>query len=208
VHNLSRLTPWIGRHSPSMRNRDTQLNSRERAMRKTQRCLCLEKISEMIEKDYRIVFILLLLLISTNIGYARECVPFQQSKGNELFNEFQSSNAHAPISSLFITRSGHTVCYDGRTKIARWVHERLSKVSIEGDASKKACEFMEEFNFPDTLRSTLKDYYASGFDRGHLACAANHKNCQGEMCETFYLSNICPQILISIAGIGLSSKSM
>jgi len=34
----------------------------------------------------------------------------------------------------------------------------------------------------------------SGFDRGHLAPAGNHKKSQ-ELCdETFYLSNISPQV--------------
>ena len=37
------------------------------------------------------------------------------------------------------------------------------------------------------------DYKGSGFDRGHMAAAANHERNQQEMDETFYYSNIAPQ---------------
>jgi hypothetical protein len=41
----------------------------------------------------------------------------------------------------------------------------------------------------------------TGYDRGHLAASANHKLSQEVNCQTFFLSNICPQVgknLISI----------
>eukprot|EP00127_Corallochytrium_limacisporum_P003736 Clim_evm68s152 gene=Clim_evmTU68s152 len=38
------------------------------------------------------------------------------------------------------------------------------------------------------------DYRRSGYDRGHLAAAGNHKSTQNAQCETFYLSNIAPQV--------------
>ncbi len=43
-------------------------------------------------------------------------------------------------------------------------------------------------------QATLEDYKNSGYDRGHLAAAANHKHDQNAMCETFLLSNIAPQV--------------
>lgn len=57
-------------------------------------------------------------------------------------------------------------------------------------------------------RSTNADYRGSGFDRGHLAAAANHKWSQKAMEDTFYLSNVAPQVgLQSVlrSGPGLSS---
>ncbi len=44
------------------------------------------------------------------------------------------------------------------------------------------------------MQATLDDYKNSGYDRGHLAAAANHKHDQAAMCETFLLSNIAPQV--------------
>lgn len=43
-------------------------------------------------------------------------------------------------------------------------------------------------------RATNADYRGSGFDRGHLAAAANHKWTQKAMDDTFYLSNVAPQV--------------
>lgn len=38
------------------------------------------------------------------------------------------------------------------------------------------------------------DYKGSGFDRGHLAAAGNHKYDQKHIEETFYLTNMAPQV--------------
>jgi hypothetical protein len=43
------------------------------------------------------------------------------------------------------------------------------------------------------FRSKLDDYRGSGYDRGHMAPASNHKTTQDTMDETFTLSNTSPQ---------------
>ena len=45
-----------------------------------------------------------------------------------------------------------------------------------------------------TIRSTNQDYKGSGFDRGHLAAAGNHRISQKHIDETFFLTNIAPQV--------------
>lgn len=45
-----------------------------------------------------------------------------------------------------------------------------------------------------TSRATNSDYKGSGYDRGHMAAAGNHKNCQKNIQQTFHLSNIAPQV--------------
>lgn len=50
------------------------------------------------------------------------------------------------------------------------------------------------FQIAPIFRSYNSDFLGSGFDRGHLAAAANHRHSQLAMNDTFYLSNICPQI--------------
>lgn len=44
------------------------------------------------------------------------------------------------------------------------------------------------------FRSQNSDYKGSGFDRGHLAAAGNHKHDQKHIEETFYLTNMAPQV--------------
>lgn len=47
--------------------------------------------------------------------------------------------------------------------------------------------------------NTICDFFLSiqrmsGYDRGHLAAAANHRSSQDSMCATFFLSNMSPQV--------------
>ena len=43
------------------------------------------------------------------------------------------------------------------------------------------------------MKIPFEDFRGSGFDRGHLAAAANHIKSPTVLQETFLLSNICPQ---------------
>lgn len=44
------------------------------------------------------------------------------------------------------------------------------------------------------FRGKLKDYFRSGYDRGHQVPAADAKFSQEAMNDTFFLSNMCPQV--------------
>ena len=44
------------------------------------------------------------------------------------------------------------------------------------------------------FRAKLKDYFRSGYDRGHQVPAADCKWSQDAMNATFALSNMCPQV--------------
>lgn len=49
---------------------------------------------------------------------------------------------------------------------------------------------------PSIFRADDEDYLRSGYSRGHLAAASNHKSSQEDMASTFVLSaNIVPQEL-------------
>ncbi|KAM8886093.1 endonuclease G, mitochondrial isoform 2-T2 [Spinachia spinachia] len=85
------------------------------------------------------------------------------------------------------TRESYVSSYDPRTRTASWVIERLTPASLNGPSDRKYCNFKED------ERATNADFKGSGFDRGHMAAAANHKWSQKAMEDTFYLSNVAPQ---------------
>nr|XP_020650576.1 endonuclease G, mitochondrial [Pogona vitticeps] len=91
------------------------------------------------------------------------------------------------------SRSSYVLCYDPRARSALWVVEQLNAATVSGSSERAACDFREDDSVHEYHRATNADYRASGFDRGHLAAAANHKDSQQAMRDTFYLSNIAPQ---------------
>ena len=79
------------------------------------------------------------------------------------------------------------------TRNANWVYEKLTKENLDNYASRKDFSFKEDPSIPALFRSTLKDFRKSGFDRGHLAAAANHKDSLDAMADSFTLCNMSPQ---------------
>ena len=49
-------------------------------------------------------------------------------------------------------------------------------------------EFIEDPRLDPALRAKLDDFWDSGYDRGHLVPAANHKGSQKAMDDTFTLT--------------------
>jgi endonuclease G len=79
---------------------------------------------------------------------------------------------------------------DGSTRSPRWVAEVLTRESLSaGTGSARGTTFHEEAAIPPHMRARLTDYHGSGWDRGHLAPAADHKGDTG----TFFTSNLVPQ---------------
>ncbi|KAK9474307.1 uncharacterized protein V1510DRAFT_444164 [Dipodascopsis tothii] len=86
-------------------------------------------------------------------------------------------------------------CYDRRTRNPAWVVEHLTPESmINNGTDRKRSTFTEDENVPQKFRARLVDYFRSGYDRGHMAPAADAKFSQKAMDETFYLTNMCPQV--------------
>ena len=85
----------------------------------------------------------------------------------------------------------YTLSYNEAHEQANWVHYKLYPVFLSGSTPRT-----DSFK-PDPLVSTksaqLSDYRGSGYDRGHLAPAADMKYNSVAMSESFYMSNMSPQ---------------
>ncbi|XP_033728658.1 endonuclease G, mitochondrial-like [Pecten maximus] len=85
--------------------------------------------------------------------------------------------------------------YDRRNRTAHWVFEHIKPEHIgKNDTDREQSSFHEDYSIHPYFRSTNYDYKSSGYDRGHLAAAANHRHSQNAMDQTFTLSNISPQV--------------
>jgi|TARA_B110000967_G_scaffold201838_1_gene239692 endonuclease G len=96
---------------------------------------------------------------------------------------------------LIHVKSGYVSVWDSRTRNPRWVLERITKDSCDGvGGTRKQSQFVEDDATDAKFTAKLNDYRGSGYDRGHLAAAAGHKNTQHAMDDTFSLVNISPQV--------------
>ena len=88
-----------------------------------------------------------------------------------------------------------TSSFDRRTRNPAWVAEHITPESLaENNADRKHSVFVEDISIPEMFRAKLKDYFRSGYDRGHQVPAADAKWSQEAMDDTFLLSNMCPQV--------------
>nr|XP_012220787.1 PREDICTED: endonuclease G, mitochondrial [Linepithema humile] len=94
--------------------------------------------------------------------------------------------------------------YDRRNKVAHWVFEHLTKERLQynNEVDRAKCEFKSDESIHPFFRSENTDYKGSGYDRGHLAAAGNHKVEQKHIEQTFFLSNMAPQV-----GVGFNRDS-
>lgn len=99
-----------------------------------------------------------------------------------------------PVSDV-ASRQAFVSSYDRRTRNPHWVVEHITPQSLAiRDGDRKNSAFLEDDQVPPKFRALLKDYFRSGYDRGHQVPAADCKWSQKAMDETFYLSNMCPQV--------------
>ena len=105
----------------------------------------------------------------------------------------------APVSQVpdnqgqYLCRLGYAAHYNYATKVSEYVVEKITAQSIVGNAPRKD-EFREDPEVPPQFRSTLKDYQGSGLDRGHMAPAADFYYSPQAMSESFFLTNMMPQV--------------
>ncbi|VDK81341.1 unnamed protein product [Anisakis simplex] len=81
-------------------------------------------------------------------------------------------------------------------RTAHWVVEHLtpSRMTYDPSVDRSKCQFHADESIHPYFRSQNDDYQRSGYDRGHLAAAGNHRRTQNAIDQTFLLSNMSPQV--------------
>ncbi len=114
------------------------------------------------------------ILTSPQHGGALEIPMIQSSTGGQI-----------------LKRKGYTLSYNADYKTPQWVAWELTKKETKGKEG-RTNKFLPD---PDVrgAKAYTGDYTKSGYDRGHMAPAADMKWNKQAMEESFYMSNICPQ---------------
>ncbi|GAB5525053.1 MAG: hypothetical protein Roseis2KO_29250 [Roseivirga sp.] len=95
-------------------------------------------------------------------------------------------------SQAIIERPYYTIRYSEEHEQAMWVAYPLSADSLRQDKLPRTDDFRKDPRVR-TGSAQLADYKGSGYDRGHLAPAADFSYDDFALSQSFYLSNMSPQ---------------
>ena len=108
-----------------------------------------------------------------------------------LFSQQLELPKSAP-SDQIIHHSNYTLNYSEQHEQAKWVAYSLTSSQVYGSVGRT-----NDFRIDPKVKTgsaSLPDYKGSGYDRGHLAPAGDMKSTYTAMSESFYMSNMSPQV--------------
>lgn len=115
------------------------------------------------------------------------CVDIAECMGRTEMTETKEG-----VKEQLIAHVGYVTSWNGGWLEPNWVAYDLTKNEANGRGERPSREFE-----PDPMvkgkSAEHRDYTRSGYDRGHMAPAADMKWSEQAMAESFYLSNVCPQ---------------
>jgi len=98
-----------------------------------------------------------------------------------------------PSHGMLLYREGYVCSYDTRTRVPHWVAERLNTQRLRRGA-KRTRRFRIDSELNPEFRSQSNDFVGTEYVRGRLAAASNHLGDAVALEQTYYLSNVAPQI--------------
>lgn len=103
-----------------------------------------------------------------------------------------SSQDYLPKSKgEIVNHTYYTLSYNEEHEQANWVHYKLNPTFLSGSTPRT--DSFKPDPYVSTKSAQLSDYKGSGYDRGHLAPAADMNYNSVAMSESFYMSNMSPQ---------------
>lgn len=139
----------------------------------------------------RLIGSVVFIIIATIAGYYIVNESLRASEADTHSLELAIPESARGSESQIIEHIGYTVSYNQKRRNPDWVAYELTSDEAKGKEPRNG-DFIPD---PEVkgAQATDEDYRRSGWDRGHLAPAADMKWSGQAMRESFYLSNISPQ---------------
>ena len=99
-----------------------------------------------------------------------------------------------------LCKTNYAVIHKCSVKAPIAVFENITPQAISGPA-KRQDDFRADPSVHDQCRASLGDYAGNPYDRGHMAAAGNNTQTREIMSESFFLSNMVPQVPNNNRGI-------
>jgi endonuclease G len=100
-----------------------------------------------------------------------------------------------------ICKSRYVVGYSLERKAPLWVAEKLTKENVDSEKVQRANTFRTDPAIPLTNQPTLADFIGTIYDRGHLVAFEDLADDANAADESFFLTNIVPQVSDNNRGI-------
>lgn len=124
--------------------------------------------------------------------FAEACsnVTSEQVHSDFLTNELMAVETNPSLEEVMVKYKGMTISFNSSMHVPNWVAWEITADKVDGDEPRT-----NKFICDERVRGCADDwdYKYSGYDRGHMAPAADMKWDKQAMEESFYLTNICPQ---------------
>ncbi|MGL5785693.1 MAG: DNA/RNA non-specific endonuclease [Bacteroidales bacterium] len=143
---------------------------------------------------YKLSFFVLSILLSIALFYLKNhaAEPAQIVYDNNFEEWTLPEPTLDGYSEQIISRKGYTVSYNSDYRNPNWVAYVLERDELNAPKIKRSDKFVKD-PAVNLSQGGNEDYRRSGYDRGHLAPAADMSWSQKTMSESFYFSNMSPQ---------------
>lgn len=119
-------------------------------------------------------------------------------------------NSYLPVGGAFdrvLIQKGYIVGFDDDLKLPEWVAYYLEKSELKA-VTKRDDLFQFHPDVPEKFQNSPYSFRGSGYDRGHMAPSADLCWSVSAMYESFYMTNMAPQLAAFNRGVWKETEEL